>query len=563
MFLLTLFRRSISIRLAVLVGAMSLSLMVVAGVGTMGMNAILEGLRTVYEDRTVCLVQLGAVERSVRDMTIEIQREVDGGQNSAALQGKIDRLDGVIDQQWQDYVSTYLTPDEKIIADAIALHLKEFRGARATVMSAVAGGQAARARDALAAELLPKSQPLLASLLDDIALQERVAKEEYDKGRAAGRSGEWISGAVTLLALLLGGGLAFIIVRSITRPVDSVKSCMEFLIQGDLTVDVPAADRLDEIGSMARSVKVFKDNLVRTKELEAAAEERERRMEQERRDALHRMADDFERQVGGVVETVTAAAGQLLGAAEDMAQTARSGSDQSVLAAHSAEEATGSVEAVASATEQLTMSIKEIAVQVERQTSVSDRAGGQVDHATQMISELAGKVANISEIVALIENIAAQTNLLALNATIEAARAGDAGKGFAVVANEVKILATQTAQATGNISARIGAVDKETGAAVEAIKEISGVIGELGSIGTMVASAVEEQSAATSEIARNIEQAAVGTSNVSRTINEVALAADRTGAAAAQINQSAAALSDQAQLLRREMSLFLGQVRSA
>jgi methyl-accepting chemotaxis protein len=163
----------------------------------------------------------------------------------------------------------------------------------------------------------------------------------------------------------------------------------------------------------------------------------------------------------------------------------------------------------------------------------------------------------------MISGIAAQTNLLALNATIEAARAGEAGKGFAVVAAEVKVLADQTAKATGEIGQQIGQIQSVTGEAVSAIEAIAGRIREISTVSASIAAAVEEQDAATQEIVRNVGQAASGTSEVTRTITGVAGAAEKTGAAAGELLDSASALSRQSEQLTAEVGRFLATVRAA
>ena len=131
---------------------------------------------------------------------------------------------------------------------------------------------------------------------------------------------------------------------------------------------------------------------------------------------------------------------------------------------------------------------------------------------------LAKSAGRIGEVVGLINTIAAQTNLLALNATIEAARAGEAGRGFAVVASEVKSLASQTAKATEEISEQIADIQKVAGDAIDAIKGIGSIIGEVNEVATAIAAAVQEQGAATQEITRSTQFAAQGTKNVSDNI---------------------------------------------
>jgi methyl-accepting chemotaxis protein len=442
--------------------------------------------------------------------------------------------------------------DRPNILAHLATYQQDFRAAAENVLAGV--GKAKTLSESYAT-VAPRIQSLIEATRQQMnAAKEAAAHVEEISQRAMV--------AVSLVGLLLMLVIGTIIARSVFAPINGMRECMESLTQGHMEVAVPGGERGDEIGQMARSVQVFKENLIRIKRLEADQEEQKHQTEQERKDALRKMADAFEAQVGSVVQTVTSAAVQLQASSRQMAATATETSAQATTVASAAEEASSNVQTVAAASEELSASINEISGQVERSRAVAERAEGEANQTTILIERLAENVGSIGQIASLITDIANQTNLLALNATIEAARAGDAGKGFAVVAGEVKNLANQTAKATDEIGTRITAVQNGTADAVKAIQSITQVINEMGGISASVAAAVQQQSAATSEIARNVDQAAIGTQEVSSNIGGVEIAARETGQAASQISKSSGELSVQANLLKSEVGRFLDQVRS-
>ena len=349
--------------------------------------------------------------------------------------------------------------------------------------------------------------------------------------------------------------------RSITNPIANMTTVMGVLANGDLTAKVPSTERHDEIGEMAAAVEVFKANGIRNKEMVAEAEAQKIKTEQEKRQVMLKMADDFEASIGGVVNSVSSAATEMQSSASTLSATAEQTSKQSATVAAASEEASTNVQTVASASEELSSSISEISRQVAQSTKISNTAVAEVQGANAQVQGLADAAKKIGDVVALITDIADQTNLLALNATIEAARAGDAGKGFAVVASEVKNLANQTARATEEISAQIGGIQTATEDAVHAIASIGGIIHQMNEIASTIASAVEEQGAATQEIARNVEQAAMGTGEVSANITGVNQAAKETGQSAEQLLSAANELSQQSEKLRGEVDRFLANVR--
>ena len=287
------------------------------------------------------------------------------------------------------------------------------------------------------------------------------------------------------------------------------------------------------------------------------------KVEQERKRSMLLLASNFEKSVKGVVDSVSAAANHVQMTAKSLAGNAEETSQQSNAVAAASEETSVSVQTVAASAVELTSSIEEIGSQVNKAAHVTTKAATDGENANITMQTLAATAQKIGEVVHLIQGIAGQTNLLALNATIEAARAGEAGKGFAVVASEVKSLANQTAHATEDIEKQVSTIQTETKSAVLAIAEICKTLIDVKSVSSSIASAIEEQSAATQEIARNVQQAAQGTARISHNVTEVTKTAQGTKDVANQMLTSSSELAQQSAILHKEVNAFLSSVRQA
>ena len=280
------------------------------------------------------------------------------------------------------------------------------------------------------------------------------------------------------------------------------------------------------------------------------------------RNSLVHIADDIDKDILQVIDTVRSEVSVLYTAADHMAHLSKDTASRSTIVASAAEQASSTSFVVSSATEELSSSINEISRQADEATSTAGQAANESVYANEQIIALSDASQRIGEIINLINNIASQTNLLALNATIEAARAGEAGKGFAVVANEVKNLASQTAVATENIGNQIRDVQSATTSAVTAITHIGETINHLNDISKSIAIAVEEQGIATNEIAKNITQTTQGTQLVSNHILSVSDSAKNTEESANRISQSVNILNNQLDGLRKAVDKFISTVKS-
>ena len=373
---------------------------------------------------------------------------------------------------------------------------------------------------------------------------------------------------MTLLWVLMGIGIGvaatvvYLTNRSIVPPILKMVDAMGRLAGGDHSVQIPATDKKDEIGLMAGAVLIFKENMIKAKDL--AAKEAEAIKERVARAArVNDLTQAFDADITTVLRSVASASTELQATASSMTATAEETSNQATAVAAATEEASTNVQTVAAASEELASSVNEISRQVSNSASIAQQAVVEADRTNATVQSLFNDAAGIGDVVKLISEIASQTNLLALNATIEAARAGEAGRGFAVVAAEVKSLAEQTAKATEQIGAQVSSIQASSSEAVSAIKGISATINQLNEIASTIASAVEEQGSATQEIARNVQQAALGTGEISANVTGVQQAAGDTGAAAHQVLQASDELSRQSETMRVQVESFLSNIKAA
>ncbi len=370
---------------------------------------------------------------------------------------------------------------------------------------------------------------------------------------------ELIIVVVSLFATII---LSTLIIRILTNSFGGVATAMTEIANGNLDIELPERTA-NEMGKMVDALIIFKDNALETERLKSEQEEAAKHAEEEKRQLMSNLADDFETNVSGFITSMTASSDDLQATAGTMKTLADETGKASESVVKSSEESSESVNMVAAAMEEMSASSAEIASQISLAKDKSNDTAENANEANNTVENLSELVSNIGEVVVAIQDIAEQTNLLALNATIEAARAGDAGRGFAVVADEVKKLATETSAKTGEINSRINDIQSATSDTVNAMQSIMANISDIDESVTGISAAVDEQNATTSEILRSVAEASRGAQNTSQIMVEVQRNVGETGESVETLIEVSGDVSKVSRNLKGAVDGFLTQIRSS
>jgi methyl-accepting chemotaxis protein len=396
---------------------------------------------------------------------------------------------------------------------------------------------------------------------------EALSKVYAERGKQIGRQAE-LNHMMAFLLTCLGGltlavvGIGVLVIsRSVARPLSVITATIKRVAEGDERVEVPHTGRADEIGALARAIRIFQEAMNRNRNLNSQVLQ-DSQAREERARHIEASVEEFRGAIGGVLRAVTDNASAMRETAQSITRVASDASGRAIAAAGATEQASSNVNAVAGAAEELSASVEEIGRQVHQSAGVVEQAGQRTEKSVAEIESLAVATQRIDGVLNLIQTIAEQTNLLALNATIEAARAGEAGRGFAVVAHEVKALAEQTAKATSEIGQNVGLIQASTRSAVDAVREIGSAVSDINEVTSNIASAVRQQDAATREISANAQAAAQGNETLVANIGSLSDAIGETNKAATSVLTASSDLTATAETLSREVDKFFHNLRA-
>ena len=509
---------TVKAQLALIAGSLGVSMVAVMFAGMAGMSSSNDTLRTVYEDRTVCIQQLAQVNNRLREEVFALTRTTLDAQSYPAAESVRDAEKGKseLESIWKDYASSYMTPTEKGLADAFKTRYDAIEAqALAPWRAAVSAGQAAEASALLhgkVASLLPETTKGLADLRQ---LQVDVAKSEYEAARERYKTLRLTLILIAVAGLALGAFISVLTARRLYRSLGGepayAAQIVHLIAGGNLTVAVEL--KPDDSASLLHSI-----------------------------DAMRARLSSIVSGIQSASQSITLAAGEMSAGNTDLSQRT--------------EEQAASLEETASSMEELTSTVKQNADNAQQASAlaadasdIAQKGSAVVGQVVETMTDISGSSSKIADITGIIEGIAFQTNILALNAAVEAARAGEQGRGFAVVASEVRSLAQRSSSAAKEIKELIGA-------SVEKIKSGSTLTDQAGQTMTEVTRAIGRVTDIMGEIAAASGEQSRGIEQVNQAITQMDEVTQQNAALVEQAAAASKSLEDQGRVLNEAVAFF-------
>lgn len=461
----------------------------------------------------------------------------------------------IINKNWENYTSTYLSQDEKILANRFTETWKIYYNIILEVENFILEGNVA-AQQISSTKALKAFSDVAETIRKLIDIQIKISKEEYDKSNLTYSKMKRISIIGSLFTIISSLFLTQIIIRSIVKPISELIYIINQLTKGNLDTDVSNTDRKDEIGSIARAILIFKQEAVKKRKIDEELLLNKKKFEQEH-DFIKCISITFEEHICNVTGFMSCFIEKLSSSSNKLIFDASEVLEQSSDVFKFSTEVISVVQTIAASTEEFSYEGSEILKQINTIQSVSTESNNEIINTVNIFKELKNYIDNIGNIVNIIKDIATKTNLLSLNATIEASRSGETNKGFSVIANEIKLLSVQTKKSIEEISNQINKVQLKTTEVLLAINKVSEIISFINEIINNVSTITYKQTASTKEIVRNIEQAYINTSNLSDRIQIVKHFSRNSEETSIYVKQLVDGLSEQIDLLNKEVLYFL------
>jgi len=497
-------------RLGVAFTVLLLLLLSMAVLGWLELSSTNARLQAVYQQRTVPLEQLGRVNAmAIRDHYLLAESMLLRNESASARNLKeLADNEAATEKLLAGYLASELTLEEKQLADQLVTARRAYaREGLAEARKALQESDYNGVQNAFLGKVADFAPPVAKHLGDLLALQTRLAQEEYAAAQAAERRSFWAGLLITLAALLLGAGLAWRITRSITAPTREALALAQKVAAGDLTTRI-AVQGHDEIAQLLRALSEMTERLAQ--------------LVSQVRESADSIATGSSEIASGNADLSQRTEQQ----AANLEETAASMEQMSATVRQNADTARNATELAASA------------------SSVAQRGGEVVGQVVSTMDEISASSRRIADIIGTIDGIAFQTNILALNAAVEAARAGEQGRGFAVVAGEVRLLASRSAEAAKEIKSLIGQSVERVDAGSRQVAEAGRTMGEIVTQVGRVAGLIDEMDHASREQAQGISQVSEAVADLDRATQQNAALVEQAAAAAESLKQQAKAMNE-------------------